>query len=94
MSDESLIQKLKSFTPDRGQLDRHTLIFAAGVASVRLRWNWPIVILTIVQFATVVTLSAVLWLNHGEPAPVAVSPQPAPAPAEPSAPKPHSILPP
>ena len=90
MSNESLIQKLKNFTPDQGDLDRDALIFAAGQASMRRRWSWPMVIVTSVQVMTVVMLAVLLWPRPGAPVIVAMAPQTGPAPSstEPPAAKP------
>ncbi len=88
MSDKSLIEKLKSFTPDKGGLDRDAIIFAAGKASVRRRYGWAITALSIVQFATVVMLAVTLWHRSDQAVPLAVGPA-APAPAtNPEAPAP------
>jgi hypothetical protein len=82
---QSFADRLSQFTPDGAGLDRDSLLFAAGRASVRLPRRWP-ALCGVLAAAQVLTL-VLLWPRSpglpdppsGDALPVAAEQQPEPA---------------
>jgi hypothetical protein len=99
MSDDPLTRRLSQFKPDAGVLDRDTLLFAAGRASVRPNRVWP-ALAGVLAVSQMVILGFFLWPRPTETVPdpikhtaptVAVEPTP-PVIVEPSWPDPTPSL--
>jgi hypothetical protein len=83
----ALEQALRGLAPHPGGLDRDTLLFRAGQASVPRRWIWPAA--TAVSTAAGLVLGVLLAVRPPPPVVERIIhvPVPAPAPAPPPAPE-------